>query len=151
MQVLHSHMKKEIDSCQSTLTAYDLVKTRGMRRISICLMAVWSDNSSCFYLSTCCAPVHYNVPVCCPVYSSAFFPVSITSCLPVQLPNCPVDVLFSCLNIFLFTRLLVFTPSLVLKSNCASAIVCLLLQVCHQFCVLRFGDGLAEVRGESPH
>lgn len=116
--------------------------------------AWWLSGQIIHPASTCPPAVHQfiiYVPVCCPVYSSAFFPVSITSCLPVQLPNCPVDVLFSCLNIFLFTRLLVFTPSLVLKSNCASAIVCLLLQVCHQFCVLRFGDGLAEVRGESPH
>uniref|UniRef100_H2RLF7 Solute carrier family 22 member 6 n=1 Tax=Takifugu rubripes TaxID=31033 RepID=H2RLF7_TAKRU len=49
LEVLHSHMKKEIDSCQSTLTAYDLVKTRGMRRISICLMAVWFATSFAYY------------------------------------------------------------------------------------------------------
>ncbi|XP_056910354.1 solute carrier family 22 member 6 [Takifugu flavidus] len=49
LEVLHSHMKREIDSCQSTLTAYDLVKTRGMRRISICLMAVWFATSFAYY------------------------------------------------------------------------------------------------------
>lgn len=37
-------MKKEIEANRSSLTAYDLVKTRGMRRISICLIVVWSDD-----------------------------------------------------------------------------------------------------------
>ncbi|CAF97332.1 unnamed protein product, partial [Tetraodon nigroviridis] len=49
MEVLHSHMKKEMDSCHSTLMAYDLVKTRGMRRISICLMVVWFSTSFAYY------------------------------------------------------------------------------------------------------
>lgn len=44
LQVLQTHMKKEIEANRSSLTAYDLVKTRGMRRISICLIVVWSDN-----------------------------------------------------------------------------------------------------------
>ncbi|KAK1875010.1 Solute carrier family 22 member 6-A, partial [Dissostichus eleginoides] len=39
--VLHSHMKKEMDSSRSTFTAYDLLRTRQMRRISICLLVVW--------------------------------------------------------------------------------------------------------------
>lgn len=45
LQVLHSHMKKEIESSRSTLTAYDLMRTRGMRRISICLIVVWSEDT----------------------------------------------------------------------------------------------------------
>uniref|UniRef100_A0A673BR48 Solute carrier family 22 member 6 n=1 Tax=Sphaeramia orbicularis TaxID=375764 RepID=A0A673BR48_9TELE len=40
LEVLHSHMNKEIESSRSTFTAYDLLRTRGMRRISICLIAV---------------------------------------------------------------------------------------------------------------
>uniref|UniRef100_A0A8C2WZH6 Solute carrier family 22 member 6 n=1 Tax=Cyclopterus lumpus TaxID=8103 RepID=A0A8C2WZH6_CYCLU len=44
LEVLHSHMNKEIQSSHSTFTAYDLLRTRGMRRISICLVAVWSEN-----------------------------------------------------------------------------------------------------------
>lgn len=79
MQVLHSHMKKEIDSCRSTLTAYDLVKTRGMRRISICLMAVWSD----------------MLPL-----------VHLTFCLPLHLSSCPASFLSSS-SVFLFLVLFV--------------------------------------------
>lgn len=45
LQTLHSHMKKEIEACRSSFTAYDLLKTRGIRRISICLIAVWSENT----------------------------------------------------------------------------------------------------------
>uniref|UniRef100_A0A8P4GS43 Solute carrier family 22 member 6 n=1 Tax=Dicentrarchus labrax TaxID=13489 RepID=A0A8P4GS43_DICLA len=44
LEVLHSHMKKEIESSRSSFTAYDLLRTRGMRRISICLIAVWSEH-----------------------------------------------------------------------------------------------------------
>lgn len=49
LEVLHSHMNKEIESSRSTFTAYDLLKTRGMRRISICLIAVWFSTSFAYY------------------------------------------------------------------------------------------------------
>ncbi|KAF7653600.1 hypothetical protein LDENG_00081130, partial [Lucifuga dentata] len=49
LEVLESHMKKEIESSHSTFTAYDLLRTRGMRRISICLMAVWFSTSFAYY------------------------------------------------------------------------------------------------------
>uniref|UniRef100_A0A8D3BKJ2 Solute carrier family 22 member 6 n=1 Tax=Scophthalmus maximus TaxID=52904 RepID=A0A8D3BKJ2_SCOMX len=49
LEVLHSHMRKEMESSHSTFTAYDLFKTRGMRRISICLMAVWFSTSFAYY------------------------------------------------------------------------------------------------------
>lgn len=49
LEVLHSHMNKEIESSRSSLTAYDLLKTRGMRRISICLIAVWFSTSFAYY------------------------------------------------------------------------------------------------------
>lgn len=49
MEVLHSHMSKEIESSHSSFTAFDLLKTRGMRRISICLMAVWFSTSFAYY------------------------------------------------------------------------------------------------------
>lgn len=136
MKALHSHMKKEIDSCQSTLTAYDLVKTRGMRRISICLMAVWLDSSCCFCLSTCLF-VHLSsrVSIQSFVFISISYPIYLFVCFLLYLPACPVDILFS--GVYSIT---------VSSFNISS---CPLLQVCHQFCVLRFGDGSAEVRGES--
>uniref|UniRef100_A0A7N8XVB6 Solute carrier family 22 member 6 n=1 Tax=Mastacembelus armatus TaxID=205130 RepID=A0A7N8XVB6_9TELE len=49
LEVLHSHMKKEIESSHSSFTAYDLLKTKGMRRISICLIAVWFSTSFAYY------------------------------------------------------------------------------------------------------
>ncbi|XP_040036018.2 solute carrier family 22 member 6 isoform X2 [Gasterosteus aculeatus] len=49
LEVLHSHMSKEIESSRSTFTAYDLLRTRGMRRISICLVAVWFSTSFAYY------------------------------------------------------------------------------------------------------
>ncbi|XP_065819104.1 solute carrier family 22 member 6 [Labrus bergylta] len=49
LEVLHSHMKKEMDSSRLSHTAYDLLRTRGMRRISICLVAVWFSTSFAYY------------------------------------------------------------------------------------------------------
>lgn len=49
MEVLHSHMKKEIESSHSSFTAFDLVRTRGIRRISICLIVVWFSTSFAYY------------------------------------------------------------------------------------------------------
>ncbi|KAG8008351.1 Solute carrier family 22 member 6 [Nibea albiflora] len=49
VEVLHSHMNKEIEACRSSFTAYDLLKTRGIRRISICLIAVWFSTSFAYY------------------------------------------------------------------------------------------------------
>nr|XP_020464880.1 solute carrier family 22 member 6-A-like isoform X2 [Monopterus albus] len=49
LEVLHFHMSKEIESSQSSFTAYDLLKTRRMRRISICLIAVWFSTSFTYY------------------------------------------------------------------------------------------------------
>ncbi|MEQ2182561.1 hypothetical protein GOODEAATRI_023537, partial [Goodea atripinnis] len=43
LEVLHSHMSKEIESSRSSFTAFNLLKTSQIRRISICLMAVWSE------------------------------------------------------------------------------------------------------------
>lgn len=49
LEVLHSHMKKEIESSRSSFTAFDLLKTKGIRRISICLIAVWFSTSFAYY------------------------------------------------------------------------------------------------------
>uniref|UniRef100_A0A665TS20 Solute carrier family 22 member 6 n=1 Tax=Echeneis naucrates TaxID=173247 RepID=A0A665TS20_ECHNA len=49
LEVLKSHMSKEIESSRSSFTAYDLLKSRGMRRISICLIAVWFSTSFAYY------------------------------------------------------------------------------------------------------
>ncbi|XP_042354725.1 solute carrier family 22 member 6 isoform X3 [Plectropomus leopardus] len=49
LEVLHSHMSKEIESSRSSLTAYDLLRTRGMRRISVCLLVVWFSTSFAYY------------------------------------------------------------------------------------------------------
>uniref|UniRef100_A0A8C6UJK5 Solute carrier family 22 member 6 n=1 Tax=Neogobius melanostomus TaxID=47308 RepID=A0A8C6UJK5_9GOBI len=49
LTVLHSHMKKEMESQKSTYTAVDLVRTRAMRRISVCLVVVWFATSFAYY------------------------------------------------------------------------------------------------------
>ncbi|KAM4546614.1 solute carrier family 22 member 6 isoform 2-T2 [Fundulus diaphanus] len=49
LEVLHSHMSKEIESSRSSFTAFDLLKTRRIRRISICLIAVWFSTSFAYY------------------------------------------------------------------------------------------------------
>ncbi|XP_076026620.1 solute carrier family 22 member 6 [Genypterus blacodes] len=49
LEVLESHMSKEIESSRSSFTAYDLLRTRQMRRISICLVAVWFSTSFAYY------------------------------------------------------------------------------------------------------
>uniref|UniRef100_A0A3B4YJV9 Solute carrier family 22 member 6 n=1 Tax=Seriola lalandi dorsalis TaxID=1841481 RepID=A0A3B4YJV9_SERLL len=49
LEVLNSHMNKEIESSRSSFTAYDLLRTRGMRRISICLIVVWFSTSFAYY------------------------------------------------------------------------------------------------------
>lgn len=59
-------MKKEIESSRSTFTAYDLLRTRGMRRISICLIAVWSENTPAYLYTTC---IHTPVNLLSYIYS----------------------------------------------------------------------------------
>ncbi|XP_076130239.1 solute carrier family 22 member 6 [Alosa pseudoharengus] len=49
LEVLESHMQKEVQSSKSTFTAYDLLRTPVMRRISICLVAVWFSTSFAYY------------------------------------------------------------------------------------------------------
>lgn len=49
VEVLESHMKKEIEARKSTHTAVDLVRTRAMRRISMCLVVVWFATSFAYY------------------------------------------------------------------------------------------------------
>ncbi|KAM9788651.1 solute carrier family 22 member 6-A [Neosynchiropus ocellatus] len=49
LEVLHSHMHKEIEACRTTFTAVDLLKTPGMRRISVCLIVVWFSTSFAYY------------------------------------------------------------------------------------------------------
>ncbi|XP_034746789.1 solute carrier family 22 member 6 [Etheostoma cragini] len=49
LEVLTSHMRKEIESSRSSLTAFDLLRTRGMRRISVCLVFVWFSTSFAYY------------------------------------------------------------------------------------------------------
>ncbi|XP_015239147.1 PREDICTED: solute carrier family 22 member 6-like isoform X2 [Cyprinodon variegatus] len=49
LEVLKSHMSKEIESSRASFTAVDLLKTRRIRRISICLVAVWFSTSFAYY------------------------------------------------------------------------------------------------------
>ncbi|CAL8307544.1 unnamed protein product [Gadus morhua 'NCC'] len=49
LEVLHSHMNKEIVASKSSYSAYDLLRTGGMRRISVCLVAVWFSTSFAYY------------------------------------------------------------------------------------------------------
>ncbi|XP_068600722.1 solute carrier family 22 member 6-like [Brachionichthys hirsutus] len=48
-EVLDSQTKKEIETSRLSFTAYDLLKTRGMRRITICLFVVWFSTSFSYY------------------------------------------------------------------------------------------------------
>ncbi|XP_053505506.1 solute carrier family 22 member 6 [Ictalurus furcatus] len=49
LEVLQSHMQKEIQSSKMVFTAYDLLRTPVMRRISLCLIAVWFSTSFAYY------------------------------------------------------------------------------------------------------
>ncbi|CAL1612077.1 unnamed protein product [Knipowitschia caucasica] len=49
VEVLEKHMKKEIEARKSTYTAVDLVRTRVVRRISMCLVVVWFATSFAYY------------------------------------------------------------------------------------------------------
>ncbi|KAM9451757.1 solute carrier family 22 member 6-A [Clarias gariepinus] len=49
LEVLQSHMKKELQSRKTMLTAYDLLRTPVMRRISLCLVVVWFSTSFAYY------------------------------------------------------------------------------------------------------
>ncbi|XP_051903007.1 solute carrier family 22 member 6 isoform X1 [Hippocampus zosterae] len=48
-EVLRSHMSKELESDRKMLSAYDLFRTAGMRRISVGLVAVWFSTSFAYY------------------------------------------------------------------------------------------------------
>ncbi|TRY74229.1 hypothetical protein DNTS_015118 [Danionella cerebrum] len=49
VEVLESHMQKELQSSRSIYTAFDLMKTPTMRKISLCLMVVWFSTSFAYY------------------------------------------------------------------------------------------------------
>lgn len=49
VEIIRSHMKKELESQRSTYTAVDLVRTKAMRRISVCLVVVWFSTSFAYY------------------------------------------------------------------------------------------------------
>ncbi|XP_066501447.1 solute carrier family 22 member 6 [Hoplias malabaricus] len=49
LEVLQSHMQKEIQSSRTLYTAYDLLRTPVMRKISVCLIAVWFSTSFAYY------------------------------------------------------------------------------------------------------
>ncbi|XP_072317068.1 solute carrier family 22 member 6 [Eucyclogobius newberryi] len=49
VQVLEDHMKKEMESQKSSYTAVDLVRTKALRRISVCLLVVWFSTSFAYY------------------------------------------------------------------------------------------------------
>ncbi|XP_033836744.1 solute carrier family 22 member 6 [Periophthalmus magnuspinnatus] len=49
VQMLEDHMKKELESRKSTYTAVDLIRTRAVRQISVCLMVVWFATSFAYY------------------------------------------------------------------------------------------------------
>lgn len=138
LQVLHSHMKKEIESSRSTLTAYDLMRTRGMRRISICLIVVWSEDTpsspSLHQWSFTCirALLHTTATTTAQQKQRRVFRTGLQFRIGLQ-KHSSNDPLSLCSPVHL-----------------SSAVICLLLQVLHQFCILWFGDGLAKVWGESP-
>ncbi|KAG7484963.1 hypothetical protein MATL_G00055740 [Megalops atlanticus] len=49
LEVLESHMHKEVQSSKAIYTVYDLLRTPVMRRISVCLMVVWFSTSFAYY------------------------------------------------------------------------------------------------------
>ncbi|XP_076843100.1 solute carrier family 22 member 6 isoform X2 [Brachyhypopomus gauderio] len=49
LEVLQSHMQKEVRSPRTVHTAYDLLRTPAMRRISMCLLVVWFSTSFAYY------------------------------------------------------------------------------------------------------
>ncbi|XP_072517549.1 solute carrier family 22 member 6-A [Salminus brasiliensis] len=49
LEVLQSHMHKEIQSSKTVYTAYDLLRTPVMRRISMCIVVVWFSTSFAYY------------------------------------------------------------------------------------------------------
>uniref|UniRef100_A0A673GU04 Solute carrier family 22 member 6 n=1 Tax=Sinocyclocheilus rhinocerous TaxID=307959 RepID=A0A673GU04_9TELE len=49
LEVLESHMQKEVQSSKSIHTVFDLLKTPTMRKISMCLMVVWFSTSFAYY------------------------------------------------------------------------------------------------------
>ncbi|XP_027024665.1 solute carrier family 22 member 6 [Tachysurus fulvidraco] len=49
LEVLQSHMKKEMQSSNKVFTVYDLLRTPVIRRISLCLVAVWFSTSFAYY------------------------------------------------------------------------------------------------------
>uniref|UniRef100_A0A4W4FWJ4 Solute carrier family 22 member 6 n=1 Tax=Electrophorus electricus TaxID=8005 RepID=A0A4W4FWJ4_ELEEL len=49
LQVLQSHMQNEMQSPRTDRTAYDLLRTPVMRRISMCLLVVWFSTSFAYY------------------------------------------------------------------------------------------------------
>ncbi|XP_068187754.1 solute carrier family 22 member 6-like [Antennarius striatus] len=48
-EILDFHMKKEIEMSRFSFTAYDLMRTRGMRRISLCLLVIWFSTGFAYY------------------------------------------------------------------------------------------------------
>lgn len=104
LQVLHSHMNKEIESAHSTFTVFDLLRTPGMRRISICLMAVWSD---------------IHLLICSPVSPAYSF-----TCLPIYLLFCLLAS--SICFIFLFNKMKLLYPPVNLCTHlCAGSLLVL--------------------------
>ncbi|XP_042354724.1 solute carrier family 22 member 6-A isoform X2 [Plectropomus leopardus] len=96
LEVLHSHMSKEIESSRSSLTAYDLLRTRGMRRISVCLLVVWFSTSFAYYglaMDLQKFGVSHHLLTCPPV------PVHLSTCLSVRVSWCPPVDLSNCLRI----------------------------------------------------
>uniref|UniRef100_A0A8C9SB52 Solute carrier family 22 member 6 n=1 Tax=Scleropages formosus TaxID=113540 RepID=A0A8C9SB52_SCLFO len=49
LEVLESHMHKEVQSSTTVFTAYDLMRTPVMRKISVCLIFVWFSTSFAYY------------------------------------------------------------------------------------------------------
>ncbi|XP_077963250.1 solute carrier family 22 member 6 isoform X3 [Gasterosteus aculeatus] len=109
LEVLHSHMSKEIESSRSTFTAYDLLRTRGMRRISICLVAVWFSTSFAYY----------GLAMDLQKFGVRQLPVRLSVCIP--------PCLFVCLSLFLS---LSFSPSVCLFLCLFSLWLSLCLSVC---------------------
>ncbi|KAG1930896.1 solute carrier family [Pimephales promelas] len=49
LEVLETHMQKEVQSSKKVYTALDLLRTPNMRKISMCLMIVWFSTSFAYY------------------------------------------------------------------------------------------------------
>uniref|UniRef100_A0AAY4B2X4 Solute carrier family 22 member 6 n=1 Tax=Denticeps clupeoides TaxID=299321 RepID=A0AAY4B2X4_9TELE len=80
LEVLEANMQKEVQSSKSMYKAYDLLRTPVMRRISICLVAVWFSTSFAYYgLAMDLQKFGVNIYVMQLIFGAVDFPAKIVA------------------------------------------------------------------------